>query len=69
MTFAEGLRARVQSARLLAAHGREDAPSISLGIAVGPMQGTTLSALGVAADLALYRAKRAGRNRACGPEA
>lgn len=69
MAFAEGLRARVQAARLLAMHGREDAPSISLGVATGPVQGTTLSALAVAADLAMYRAKRAGRNRVCGPEA
>ena len=37
--------------------------TLSLGIAMGPQDGSTLSTLSQAADLALYRAKHEGRNR------
>lgn len=40
-------------------------PGLSVGIAIYPRDGRTLPALLNASDAALYRAKGAGRNRAC----
>ncbi|HXE57273.1 MAG TPA: GGDEF domain-containing protein [Gemmatimonadales bacterium] len=55
---------RVQEglARLEAAHPELGRPTLSLGIAEAPRHGTTVSELLAAADSALYRAKRGGRN-------
>ncbi len=39
--------------------------TISLGVACHPEHGTTVGALTAAADAALYRAKRSGKNRVC----
>ncbi|MGI8758761.1 MAG: GGDEF domain-containing protein, partial [Acidimicrobiales bacterium] len=39
--------------------------TVSLGVACHPEHGTTVGALVAAADAALYRAKRSGKNRVC----
>ncbi|MES0882516.1 GGDEF domain-containing protein [Roseibium sp. SCP14] len=41
--------------------------TVSIGVATAPEDGTTLETLFQAADMRLYDAKRAGRNRVCGP--
>jgi diguanylate cyclase (GGDEF)-like protein len=39
--------------------------TISLGVACHPAHGTTVGMLTAAADAALYRAKRSGKNQVC----
>jgi len=60
LTFVE----RVQRGIMELAHNRPEfgGPSLSLGIAEAPRHGTTADAILAAADAALYRAKRGGRN-------
>jgi diguanylate cyclase (GGDEF)-like protein len=45
-----------------------DGATISMGISAFPDQGKTADELIAAADAAMYRAKREGRNRICLPE-
>ena len=54
-----------QSRRPFALHdgGRELDVTVSLGVATHPHHGDSLTALLTAVDTALYRAKRAGKNR------
>lgn len=66
--YAEG--ARIVAERLRARIATIEIPgfgnlSASLGIATFPLQGPSRTDLVVAADAALYSAKRAGRNRVC----
>lgn len=62
---AEHLRAGVQEIRVDGAHHRTGEITISLGVAISPDHGTSVETLLQAADAALYRAKRTGRNRVC----
>ena len=59
-----GVRGRVQaSLREMEKNNPEFGPcTLSMGIAESPQHGTTVSSLLAAADTALYKAKRAGRN-------
>lgn len=65
MTAAERLRQAVEAKTIQ--HGQfQEAVTISLGVAVATQEMSTFDDLIKAADEALYRAKAAGRNRACG---
>jgi diguanylate cyclase (GGDEF)-like protein len=59
---AERLRATVADPLFLAAGQPPVSLTVSVGVAVFPLNGTTADALMRAADTALYDAKRAGRN-------
>jgi diguanylate cyclase (GGDEF)-like protein len=61
---AKAFVARVQRrvAELERSHPEFGSPSLSLGIAEAPRHGITLASLLAAADSALYKAKRGGRN-------
>lgn len=65
--LAERLRDRVASRPFVTAEGKEVPLTISLGCAVYPAQGPGAAGLLKAADVALYEAKRGGRNRVEGP--
>lgn len=60
---AEALREAAHQIRLNRAGQHLDPVSVSFGLAVYPDHGTSTHALLNAADIALYRAKQAGRNR------
>ncbi|WP_376742271.1 putative bifunctional diguanylate cyclase/phosphodiesterase [Pseudorhizobium tarimense] len=60
--LAEALRASVAKPRLVAGH--ELRPAASIGVAVFPEHGSRASQLIAHADLAMYRAKRKGRDAA-----
>ena len=61
LEVAEEIRRRVQD-HTFEHHGVRANPTLSLGVAAYPEDGTTRAALTRAADEALYRAKRAGGN-------
>ncbi len=61
--LAERIRATVESRPVALDDGRTVAMTISVGVAVFPEDATTKEELISRADQALYRAKRAGRNR------
>jgi len=60
---AEYLRAMVQELEILYGSRKLDSVTLSLGVAVFPIHGSTGEAVLQAADAALYDAKRGGRNR------
>ncbi len=62
---AEKLREAAQQLRVLHGQGFLEPITLSLGVAMFPGDGTTPLAILQAADLALYRAKQAGRDRVC----
>lgn len=66
--LAERLRDRIASRPFVTAGGREVPLTVSAGCAVYPAQGPDAPGLLKAADLALYEAKRGGRNRVEGPQ-
>lgn len=61
---AESVRSAVESLQILIGSDLHDAFSISIGAAFFPSDGETSDQLLRRADLALYRAKRQGRNQA-----
>jgi diguanylate cyclase (GGDEF)-like protein len=67
LTVAERLRSGMEGIHLARTRQRLPAPlTISVGAATFPEDGRTKDALILKADRALYRAKRAGKNRVCG---
>jgi diguanylate cyclase (GGDEF)-like protein len=66
--LAERLRDRIASRPFTTAGGREVPLTVSVGCAVYPAQGADAPGLLKAADVALYDAKRGGRNRVEGPD-
>lgn len=68
MASAERLRAAVRSHPFALGDGAHGAVAISVGVATYGEHGTTREELLRAADSALYRAKRLGRDRVCSPE-
>lgn len=60
---AEAIQHDVQNLQIDYKGGRLDAITLSLGVAVFPDHGRTGEAVLLAADMAMYRAKRAGRKR------
>lgn len=68
MARAEAWRGAFEAARVAAA-GESISATLSVGIATFPEDGDAAAALVRAADDALYRAKRSGRNRVCTHEA
>ncbi len=62
---AEQLREAAKQLRVLHGRGFLEPITLSLGVAMFPVHGTTLLAVLQAADLALYRAKQTGRDRVC----
>jgi diguanylate cyclase (GGDEF)-like protein len=63
-TYAENLRNKITDAEILIpGHGTHIRITISGGLAVFPIHGMSTSELIIAADYALYDAKRKGRNR------
>lgn len=65
---AERLRALVAAARI-AVGGAEIGVTVSIGVATATPQHADAAAILKAADIALYAAKQAGRNRVCASEA
>ena len=67
---ANDVRARVEGLEVRYLDGHLPKVSISVGVSTYPRSGTTLQELLMSADAALYRAKKAGRNRVelCDPE-
>ena len=66
--LAQRLRDRVAARPFVTSRGREVPVTVSAGCAVYPLQGPDAPGLLKAADVALYEAKRAGRNRVEGPD-
>ena len=66
--LAERLRDRIASRPFVTAGGREVPLTASVGCAVYPAQGPDAPGILKAADVALYEAKRGGRNRVEGPD-
>ncbi|RYG25976.1 sensor domain-containing diguanylate cyclase [bacterium] len=66
--LAERLRDRIAARPFVTSGGREVPLTVSVGCAVYPAQGSDAPSLLKAADVALYEAKRTGRNRVEGPE-
>ncbi len=64
IVVAERIRAKVEAVPYVTRSGRERHVTVSLGCAVYPVSAPDPSTLLKAADVALYEAKRAGRNRA-----
>jgi two-component system cell cycle response regulator len=62
---AERFRAAIEGAEVHGANGKSRPLTVSVGMASAPEHATGLEALFHAADTALYRAKRAGRNQVC----
>ena len=48
----------------LSPFGQGEPVTVSIGVAAAPRHGTTVGSLMAAADAAMYKAKRAGGNRA-----
>jgi diguanylate cyclase (GGDEF)-like protein len=65
VTLAERWRADVEAARFESADGREVSLTISIGVASFDAAMSSPEDLVAAADVALYRAKDAGRNQVC----
>jgi two-component system, cell cycle response regulator len=65
MKIAERLRASVEHQSFDIGNGKTINISASIGVATYPQQANSPEALIKAADLALYAAKQAGRNRVC----
>ncbi len=65
MKIAERLRASVEHQSFDIGDGKTINISVSIGVATYPQQANSPEALIKAADLALYAAKQAGRNRVC----
>jgi diguanylate cyclase (GGDEF)-like protein/PAS domain S-box-containing protein len=65
MKIAERLRAAVKLQSFDISDGKTIDISVSIGVATYPLQADSPEALVKAADLALYAAKQAGRNRVC----
>lgn len=65
MQLAERIREAVQNTPLPGPNGETLHVTISLGVATLPMHGRTKEELFEKADIALYQAKRGGRNRCC----
>jgi len=63
LAAAERIRAAIGEIEFVAESGRSKALSVSIGCAVFPQLGQDSAALLKAADMALYQAKRTGRNR------
>ncbi len=63
-TAAERIRARVEAMPFITRSGRERHLTVSLGCALYPNNASDVPSLLKAADLALFEAKRSGRNRA-----
>lgn len=64
-TIGEELRSIVEQSPALLPNGHTIPVTISMGVAHFPAHGTDLEELLLAADTAMYCAKRAGRNRIC----
>ena len=68
LAIAEEMRSAVQALALPHPRGIDDVLTISVGVASGrPGDGASSREVLAVADAALYRAKRDGRNRCCGP--
>ncbi len=67
--IAEWLRAAVECQPFDIGGGKTTSITVSIGVATYPQQVNSLEALVKAADVALYAAKRGGRNRVCRYEA
>ena len=65
MGIAERIRSRTDGTLISLAPGITDRISVSIGIAMAPLQGTERVTLLRLADEALYQAKEQGRNRVC----
>jgi diguanylate cyclase (GGDEF)-like protein len=65
LAVAERIRSRTESSLISLAPGITDRISVSVGIAMAPVQGLERVSLLRVADDALYHAKQAGRNQVC----
>jgi diguanylate cyclase (GGDEF)-like protein len=63
MRTAERLRTAIARSPLILSDGREIGITLSIGVAVFPNDGRTLETIIAAADIAMYEAKRRGRNQ------
>ncbi len=68
MEMAERLRWLVESKRMKINESSQTNITISVGVATYPVHGTTVEELLEAADQAMYRAKKNGRNQVCQAE-